>query len=169
MARAQRAPHARDRAEVTEQTLWFRESLTYPMTVMPSGYMRAIFPLSVQRTPSERQCVNVLGELDTGCSWTVVDPTVATALNLTQVASEPIRRLVVGVDEFESPVYTASLRLGGNQAAAVLEIPDLRVLSFPIAAKGFHVLIGLDALEHCALVVNGPAREFTVLFGPADL
>jgi hypothetical protein len=103
------------------------------------------------------------GVIDTGTNVTGVTPAVLQALGLTftgQVASHTVTGQVI-VNLFE---VSLSIPPPANLPGAMLTRPNLLVMELPSPIPGVEVLIGLDILLDCKLLLDGPARQFTLEF-----
>ena len=69
--------------------------------------------------------------------------------------------LKLAVNLFEVSV---SVPPPGNLPGPMLTRHDLTVMEMPSPIPGVEVLIGLDILLNCKLVLEGPARRFTLDF-----
>jgi hypothetical protein len=132
-----------------------------PLTVVlgPNRPVMAAYVASGQPIP----VVWAAGVLDTGT-------------NITCVARGVLRRLGL-VPTRRSRSQTASGRVAvrlfrvsltippaGNAPGASLTLPDLEVMELPRPFSGAEVLIGMDVLLGCKLLLDGPARQFTLEF-----
>lgn len=107
--------------------------------------------------------LQVRGLLDTACDLTAVAPSVLRQLGIgatstveTHTASGPVK----------VNVYKVSLGItdAGRQQGVWLTLPDLIVTELATELPQVDVLIGLDVLLQCRLLLDGPARQFTLEF-----
>jgi len=99
-----------------------------------------------------------------------------TGTNVTSVAAWVLHRLAVAINT-SSSTHTA----GGKVAVDLYEVgltitdpgllgspwltqPDVLVMELPVVLPDVDVLIGLDVLLSCRLLLDGPARQFTLDF-----
>lgn len=63
-------------------------------------------------------------------------------------------------------LFEVSLRIPspGNDPGSMLTRLDLMVMELPSPIPGVDVLIGLDILLDCKMLLDGPARRFTLEF-----
>lgn len=104
--------------------------------------------------------------VDTGASFTSIDPTVLTALNLTPTGTIDFVTPSTGQGTHTTDTYDVDFRIGGTNADDVpLTISNLRVASCDLFfSQGIHALIGRDILSRCILVYNGALNIFTLAF-----
>ena len=103
------------------------------------------------------------GVIDTGTNVTCVTPAVLKKLGLTstgQGSSQTVGGLAA-VNLFE---VSLSIPPAGNVPGPMLTRRDLMVMEMPSPIPGVDVLIGLDILLDCKMLLDGPARQFTLEF-----
>ena len=101
--------------------------------------------------------------IDTGTNVTCVSRAVLHQLGIaktgrgkTQTASARESANLFGVSLSITPV--------GNLPGPTLTISDFVVMELPAQIPGIEVLIGMDILLDCKLLLDGPARQFTLEF-----
>jgi len=98
--------------------------------------------------------VSGFGLIETGCSVTGIEQSVAAQLGLVPIGTAPFR--------------TAGGPTSCPQYAFALTIPYLPPIScaqgvgFDLSGQGILALIGMDVLSHCLLVVNGIDGSFNL-------
>jgi predicted aspartyl protease len=104
--------------------------------------------------------------VDTGASFTSVEPQVLQALNLTPTGTIEIVTPSTGNETHTTETYDVDFVIGGaNQSDIPLTIPNLRIAACDLFLRqGIHALIGRDILSRCVLVYNGSLDLFTVCF-----
>jgi hypothetical protein len=105
--------------------------------------------------------VNAL--IDTGTDISAVDPGILGALGLT-----PFDRVTTHTVGGQVSVgrYKISLSIFGPARAAgpVLLRTEWTVMELPTLLPNINALFGMDLLSECRLIVDGPARQFTMEF-----
>jgi hypothetical protein len=103
------------------------------------------------------------GVLDTGTNITCVTPAVLQSLGLRSTTRTRTHTVGgrAGVRLFRVSV---SIPPRGNVAGPMLNEPNLKVMEMPAPIPGVEVLIGMDLLLNCRLIVDGPARQFSLEF-----
>jgi hypothetical protein len=103
------------------------------------------------------------GQIDTGCTTTAVSPAVLQRCRAVKMGSTSSSTAAgkVTVD-----LYSISFGLYADDAETnpVSLIQNLEVSELAAPIPGTDVLIGMDVLEHCRLLVDGPAGTFTLEF-----
>ena len=103
--------------------------------------------------------------IDTGASFTSLDPAVLTALNLTPTGTIEIVTPSTGQGTHTADTYDVDIRIGAGPDDTPLSISNLRVASCDLFLKqGIHALIGRDILKRCILIYNGSMNQFSVSF-----
>jgi hypothetical protein len=106
--------------------------------------------------------VQARGLVDTGSDTTAVAPWVLHQLGLPKATSA---RSQTASGLVPVSLYEASLSItdpGG--ASPMLTAPQLLVMELTTALADADVLVGLDVLLQCRLLLDGPARQFTLDF-----
>jgi hypothetical protein len=103
------------------------------------------------------------GVVDTGTNVTCVTPAVLQQLGLTSTGqgSSQTAGGLAAVNLFE---VSLSIPSPGNDPGSMLTRLDLMVMELPSPIPGVDVLIGLDILLECKMLLDGPARRFTLEF-----
>jgi hypothetical protein len=103
------------------------------------------------------------GVVDTGTNITCVTPAVLQKLGLTSTGqgSSHTAGGLAAVNLFE---VSLSIPPPGNVLGPMLTRRDLIVMEVPSPIPGVEVLIGLDILLDCKMLLDGPARQFTLEF-----
>lgn len=104
--------------------------------------------------------------VDTGASFTSIEPGVLAALNLTPTGTIDIVTPSTGSGVHTADTYDIDFLIGGAAASDTpLSIPNLRVAASELFLKqGIHALIGRDVLQRCILVYNGSVNTFSLCF-----
>jgi hypothetical protein len=103
------------------------------------------------------------GEIDTGTNVTCV------SLPILQGLGAPVKQQgkTLGISgPLTSNLYEVSVSLTdfATPGAPLFVQPRLLVMELPVALPKVDVLIGMDVLLGCRLLVDGPARQFTLDF-----
>jgi gag-polyprotein putative aspartyl protease len=103
--------------------------------------------------------VHVRAVLDTGCSVTAVAPHVFGQLGLAPViaGSSQTASGSVAVN-----LYRVSLSVFDVNAGPMMTLRDLLVSELTTALGDIDVLLGMDVLLTCKLLLDGPARHFSL-------
>lgn len=103
------------------------------------------------------------GVVDTGTNVTCVTPAVLQRLGLISIGQSSSQTAAgqAAVNLFE---VSLSIPPAGNVAGPMLTRRDLTVMELPSPIPGVEALIGLDILLDCKLLLDGPARQFTLEF-----
>jgi hypothetical protein len=101
--------------------------------------------------------------IDTGTTVTCVSRAILEKL-ATKPAKQARRHTATG--EFSADLYQASLSIPapGPAVGPMLTRRDLTVMEMTDVIPGVDALIGLDILMECRLLLDGPARRFTLEF-----
>jgi hypothetical protein len=103
--------------------------------------------------------------VDTGASFTSLDPGVLGALNLTPTGTIEIVTPSTGQGTHTADTYDIDVMIGAGPGDTPLSISNLRVASCDLFLRqGIHALIGRDILEKCILIYNGSVGQFSVAF-----
>jgi hypothetical protein len=131
--------------------------LVLPVLLGPNQPVTAAYVTSGQPVPTAW----ALGALDTGTNITCVARAVLRRLG---VAATRRARTQTAGGKVAARLFRVSLTIPatGNQPVADLTLPDLEVMELPQPLSGVEVLIGMDILLDCKLVLDGPARQFTL-------
>jgi hypothetical protein len=103
------------------------------------------------------------GVVDTGSTITCVTPALIQQLAL-QTIGTGYSQTVAGQATVNLFEVSLSIPPPGNVPGSMLTRHDLVVMEMPSPIPGVEVLIGLDILLDCKLVLDGPARRFTLAF-----
>jgi hypothetical protein len=104
------------------------------------------------------------GLIDTGTDVTCVASRILRQLGLNIPAVRTTTQTAVGgtaANLFEASVNVLDV---ANPSGPKLVSPDMLVMEIPAPLANFEVLIGLDILLTAQLHLDGPAREFTLVF-----
>jgi hypothetical protein len=104
-----------------------------------------------------------IGVIDTGTNITCVTPALLQRLGLTATGQGSSHTVggQAAVNLFE---VSLSIPPPGGVPGPMLTRQDLVVMEMPSPIPGVEVLIGLDILLDCKLLLDGPARWFTLEF-----
>ena len=128
--------------------------------LLPSSPRRTALQASGQSLPPAQIHV---GMLDSGATFTVIDPQLRRDLNLT-----PFRIRRVMVPNAPAPILTATYKVDlgivDPNGQIWLLCPLLSVLEMPIAHTGVSVLVGCDVLVKCYFGHNGSGKTFVLAY-----
>lgn len=103
--------------------------------------------------------------VDTGASFTSIEPEVLQALGLTPTGTADIVTPSTGATPHTTDTYDVDLVIPKSPQEPPLKIANLRVAASQLfLAQGIHALIGRDVLTRCILVYNGERGEFCLAF-----
>jgi hypothetical protein len=103
--------------------------------------------------------------VDTGASFTSIEPQVLQALNLTPTGTIEIVTPSTGDQTHTTETYDVDFAIGAGPGESPLLLPNLRIAASQLFLKqGIHVLIGRDILNRCILVYNGSTNSFSLCF-----
>jgi predicted aspartyl protease len=131
-----------------------------------------VFVSEARRAALQRKNIDVPGPqiirvlVDTGASFTSVDPSVLIALGITPTGTIDIVTPSTGKGMHTAETYDVDFAIGG----AKLEDQPLRLTNLRVAAcelyfnQGIHALVGRDILRRCVLHYNGDLGMFTLAF-----
>lgn len=104
--------------------------------------------------------------VDTGASFTSIEPGVLQALGLTPTGTMDIVTPSTGQGVHTTDTYDIDFLIGpANQDEIPLSIPNLRVGASELYLRqGIHALIGRDILKRCILIYNGAPNTFSLCF-----
>lgn len=110
-------------------------------------------------TPETHQTVEAL--IDTGAAQTMVDHVVVDRLRLPRVGCVTLRGFGsperhAPTADLEAVTYLAELDLQGRRIGVTAAAVNL------YSGLGVKVVLGMDALEHFVLTLNGPAGTFSL-------
>jgi hypothetical protein len=105
--------------------------------------------------------VHVRALIDTGCSTTAVAPAVLRQLGLSPLiaGSSQTASGSVAVD-----LYRIGLSLFDARRGPMLTLRDMLVSELTTTIAPIDVLVGMDVLPDCKLLLDGPAKQFTLEF-----
>jgi len=144
--------------------------LTFPLsssgeltlTVVIGHGRKALLGFLAARQPIPRPAWTT-GVIDTGTNITCVTPAVLQRLQLSSTMQGSSQTVggPVAANLFEVSVSIPPAR---NVPGPMLTRRDLVVMEMPSPIPGVEVLIGMDILLGCKLILDGPARQFTLEF-----
>jgi len=103
--------------------------------------------------------------IDTGASFTSIDPVVLAALSLTPTGTIEIVTPSTGQGTHTAETYDVDFSIGAGPDDTPLSISNLRIASCDLFLKqGIHALIGRDILKRCILIYNGSEGVFSLAF-----
>lgn len=130
--------------------------------VMVSEGRRAALQAEKKQIPTMRP---VRALIDTGASFTSVEPEVIEALALTPTGTVDIVTPSTGKDVHTTSTYDVDLIIGAGPNEIPLVIRNLRIATAELYLKqGIHALIGRDVLQRCVLIYNGATNSFSLCF-----
>lgn len=107
---------------------------------------------------------NIRALIDTGASFTCVDPMVFQALGLQPTGSTPMLTPSTGQTPVNADTYDVGIVIP-NAPNPALVITNMPVgASELFQAQGFHALVGRDILQRCVLTYNGSIALFTLAY-----
>lgn len=107
----------------------------------------------------------VRGLIDTGASFTSVDPIILANLGLTPTGTIDIVTPSTGQGVHTTDTYDVDFSLGTTPQEVLLAIPNLRIASAELfLMQGIHMLIGRDILSRCIFAYNGTTGLFTLAY-----
>jgi hypothetical protein len=114
-----------------------------------------------QRLP---QPVAATGTLDSGATFTVIDPAIRQALGIPPFR---VQRFSVPSDPTPIRAFCYKIELivlhpSGLQSSLVL--PNLTVIETPLTHTGTDVLVGCDVLRQCSFTHHGLAGSFSLSY-----
>ena len=103
--------------------------------------------------------------VDTGASFTSIEPAVLEALGLTPTGTIDIVTPSTGKDVHTTDTYDVDFVIGAGPDDLPLSITNLRIASSELYLKqGIHALIGRDVLKRCILIYNGEMNAISLCF-----
>jgi hypothetical protein len=135
--------------------------LAVPVWIGLNG--QATAALIASGTPITRP-VGAQGLLDTATDLTAISPRILQQLAIPVVATTSTHTAAGPV---QVRLYRVSLGItdpGQPAGAPWLTLPDLLVTELAVSLPDAEVLIGMDILLGCKLILDGPARQFTLEF-----
>jgi len=111
----------------------------------------------------EPQVIRAL--IDTGASFTSIDPSALDALSLTPTGTIEIVTPSTGQGTHTANTYDVDLQIWAGADDPPLLLQNLRVGSCELFVRqGIHALIGRDILSNCILIYNGDMAQFSLCF-----
>jgi hypothetical protein len=104
--------------------------------------------------------------VDTGASFTSIEPAVLIALGLTPTGTMDIVTPSTGAGTHTADTYDVDLMVAGaSQHDPPLRLENLRVAACELFLRqGIHALIGRDVLTRCIFIYNGGQGTFSLAF-----
>jgi hypothetical protein len=103
--------------------------------------------------------------VDTGASFTSIDPSVLALLSLTPTGTIDIVTPSTGQGTHTADTFDVDFMIGAGPADIPLSIPNLRIASCDLFLRqGIHALIGRDILGRCIFIYNGETGIFSLAF-----
>jgi hypothetical protein len=119
--------------------------------------------LAANEQVPEMQVIRAL--IDTGASFTSIDPSVLAVLNLTPTGTIDIVTPSTGQGTHTADTYDVDFKVGAGPDDIPLSISNLRIASCDLFLKqGIHALIGRDILKRCIFIYNGSESMFSLSF-----
>lgn len=130
--------------------------------VFVSAGRRAALEAAGQPIPQPRM---VRALVDTGASFTSVEPEVLQSLNLGPTGTIEIVTPSTGNQTHTTETYDVDFAIGAGPGDSPLMISNLRIAASELYLRqGIHALIGRDVLSRCILVYNGSMNAFSLCF-----
>jgi len=103
--------------------------------------------------------------VDTGASFTSIEPEVLKALSLTPTGTIDMVTPSTGKEVHTTDTYDIDFLIGAGADDTPLAIANLRIAACELYLKqGIHALIGRDILKRCILIYNGQTNTFSLCF-----
>jgi len=103
--------------------------------------------------------------IDTGASFTSVEPSVLQELGLTPTGTIDIVTPSTGQNVHTTETYDIDFALYAGPNDPPLSMANLRVAACELFLKqGIHALIGRDVLSRCIFIYNGEPQIFSLAF-----
>jgi hypothetical protein len=103
--------------------------------------------------------------IDTGASFSSVEPTVLASLGLTPTGTIDFVTPSTGQAVVTTDTYDVDVVIYKGPNDPPLSMPNLRVAACQLFLRqGIHALIGRDILSKCVLIYNGEVNMFTLAF-----
>jgi aspartyl protease len=103
--------------------------------------------------------------VDTGASFTAIEPSVLQLLELTPTGTMDIIAPSTGQNVHTTETYDVDFVIYAGVGDPPLSMPNLRVAACALFLKqGIHALIGRDVLKRCILIYNGEHNIFSLAF-----
>ena len=110
------------------------------------------------------QPVKVRALIDTGATFSCLDDSVFSRLDLSSKGTVPILAPTTGAIYQLMNRYDVDLELLATPTQRLFLLEDFPVLEAPLAAQGIEGLIGRDVLSRCVFVYDGTANTFSLSF-----
>lgn len=118
---------------------------------------------SAGQTEPPMQAIRAL--IDTGASFTSIEPKVLQDLSLTPTGTIDFVTPSTGQNVATADTYDVDLSIYRTQNDPPLLMANLRVAACELFLKqGIHALIGRDVLSRCIFVYNGDLGHFSLAF-----
>ena len=132
------------------------------LTVHVSEARRAALEAEGRPIPPPRV---LRGLVDTGASFTSIEPAVLQALELAPTGTIDIVTPSTGAAVHTTNTYDVDIVIYAAQGDPPLSISNLEVGACELyLQQGIHALIGRDILRKCVLIYNGGQKTFTLAF-----
>jgi len=103
--------------------------------------------------------------IDTGASFTSVDPSILANLGLTPTGTMDVVTPSTGQNVHTTDTYDVDFAMGANPQDVILFVPNLRIAAAELfLMQGIHVLVGRDVLARCLFAYNGATQTFTLAY-----
>jgi predicted aspartyl protease len=109
-----------------------------------------------------RSPIQVRGLVDTGASFTFIDPTVFERLGIPPSGTTPIRTPSTGQQPHIAHVYDVNLVL--MHPSLGYQFQNVPVAACELQIQGIQALIGRDVLRMCLFIYDGQSGRFTLGF-----
>jgi predicted aspartyl protease len=106
-------------------------------------------------------CVKAL--IDTGSSYSAVDPSILQALDLKLIDTIPVRIPMAKEEVEHLDKYVVGLLMKAEGLEKLLDTIEVIAPSFG-NEDGIQALIGRDVLSHCKFSYDGPGEFFSLIF-----
>ena len=106
--------------------------------------------------------IAVNAQIDTGCNVTLVSAAVLHSLG---IVSHRTTQSTSTAGAWAVRLFMVSLSIvGPTGMGPSLVQPSLEVVELTTPIPNIDVLLGMDVLLQCRLLIDGPARQFTLMF-----
>ena len=120
------------------------------------------------------QAILIRALVDTGASFTAIEPSVLQKLSLTPTGTIEIATPSTGQGTHTTDTFDIDFAIGAGPNDSPFVMPNLRVAAAELFSRqGIHALIGREILQRHVFIYNGSMNQFSVLLsclaGSAEL